>query len=248
MKRASLRTAALKMLGELDIRPDFGDPERAKLVLSLIDDPDPDVAMEAVNAAVEAKLPGAEGKLVALLRSGRAEKPYRVAEQLAEIVQDPEAIRLMLDQLLDGGTVRNEQSIGWKLRRLIENPDPKISQPVRDAYRRYLLERYTGDKRYGQTVAHNLAMVADEGTIPVLEDIDAHVRDDYSRREAVEAVARLRPAESVDRLLKLNRSCTWVNSGIAALRDFATEKDAPRIIAVPRSRARGSGRSGSPAR
>ena len=91
-----MRKSAREMLADWEIRPDFSDPERVRLVLSLIDDPDPDVVMEAVDAAVKAKLTGTEARLLGLLQSGRAKDPHMAALRLAEIVEGPEAIRVML--------------------------------------------------------------------------------------------------------------------------------------------------------
>ena len=69
--RALLRTAALKMLRAFEIKPDFSNPDRARLALSLIDDPDPDVARAARDLCATRKVPGTEAKLLGLHRPFR---------------------------------------------------------------------------------------------------------------------------------------------------------------------------------
>jgi hypothetical protein len=240
-RRPSSRKAALEMLREWDIRPDFGDPERAGLALSLIDDPDPEVAEAAVQLCAFRKIPGTEARLVALLQSGRARDPRSVARELAEVAESAEGIRVMLAFLLKDRPKRHEQWTGWRLERLIKSPDPKVAEPVRTAFRDFMLG-YTGQDRYDQSVVHDLAMVADTGMVPILEDIAARARDPVATLYAKQALARLRPDAAVKRLLQFIRPEGPYDMEVDALREFAAEKDADRIIAAllgdPRERRR----------
>ncbi len=252
---APLRAVALKMIGNWDMKTvDLSNPERTRLILSGLDDPDPEVVAASAGLCADRKLPGTEGKLVELLKSGRAKDPRSIATQLAEIASSPEAIEVMLTTLLRDRPERYHQWIGFVLQRLIEDPDPKISEPVRTAFLRYALG-YQKPDRYDQSVARDLARVAERETIPLLEDIMANARDPVSRVYALEAVVRLNPEGAVDKILDFIRrggDNPRVNSLIDAkdekalhairfqggdmtvgtLRKYAKEKDAERIIAV----------------
>ncbi len=226
-----LRKAALEMLGDWDVKLDFGASDRGRLVLTLIEDPNPGVSAAAYRLAVRKNIAGTAAKLVALLESGRAKDPRDVARELADVADTPQAVRVMLDALLKERPAKHEQRTGFRLERLIQSSNVEISEPVKTAFREFTLG-YTGKDRYDQSVVNDLAMVADATTIPVLEDIVAHAKDSVSRVYAKEALARLDPSRAVDRLLDFIRPGQPYEMEVEALGKFATEQDADRIISV----------------
>ncbi len=112
---------------------------------------------------------------------------------------------------------------------LVENPDPKVSEPLRDAYLRRTLLRLEKEPR-AQWVVRGLALAADRTTLPVLEDIFAHARDPVSRAYAVEAMARFDHEHALDRALELARAEKRFSLACDALERLATPKNSDRII------------------
>jgi hypothetical protein len=230
-RRPLLREAALVALRDRGVQPDFGDAERLRLVLSLVDDANPNVAAAAARLCVHRKLPGAEGKIVALLQSGRFADPRSVARDFIDIVESPAAVGVMLEYLLKEPPKQYDQLLGLKLKRLVEHPDPNVAEPVRTAYRKFALT-YVGKDRLDFSQVRDLAMVADAGIVPLLSEIAANTRESICRVYAVEALARLHPENAVDRLIELVRSDLRESKAVDALRSFASEKDADRILAA----------------
>ena len=250
-----LRAVALTMLGNWDMKTvDLSNPERARLVLSGLDDPDPDVVAASASLCASRKVPGTEGKLVEVLKSGRAKDSRSIARQLAEIASSPEAIEIMLANLLRDRPKNYDQWTGFALERLIQDPDPKISEPVRTAFLRFTLG-YQKTDRYDQSLVRDLARSADRETVPILEDIMANARDPVSRVYALQGVVRLNPEGAVDRILDFIRRggdnprvvslidakdekalhAVRFQGGdmtVGTLGKYATETDAERIIAV----------------
>ena len=230
---APLRLAALKALNDFSSRPDLRDPERARRVLDRIDDPDPDVAEAASRLGSWRGLAGAEAKIVALLRGGRAKDPMSVAKDLARVAATPEGAKAAVEFALRDRPAQYEQGTGFALARLVASPDPTISGPVKDAFRAFLLG-YTGEARLDQSFARDLASVSDRATVPVLEEILARSKDVVSRMYAAEGLAQLEPVASrgVDRLLDFARREGRPSLALDGLRRLASEGDADRIIPV----------------
>jgi hypothetical protein len=80
----------------------------------------------------------------------------------------------------------------------------------------------------------------------VLEDIAANAKDPVSRCYATEALARTHPGEAVDRLLDFIRHDNHIDLGVGPLREFASEKDAERIIDVLLGREKAPGHAAIP--
>jgi hypothetical protein len=225
-----LRAASLQMLEEWDVHPDFHDPQRVERVLAFVDDPNADTSRCAYRLAARQKLPGTEAKLVELLTSGRAKDLDDVARSLADVVEDPQNVRVMLEARFRDRPADYGQFFGLDLEQLIERSKPEVGELVRSEFRKFLLG-YTGQARYEQHYARDLALVADGTTVPVLKDIVANARDPVSRIEAKVALARLDPDHAVDRLLDFIEPGRPYSSEVAALQLYATERDADRIIA-----------------
>jgi hypothetical protein len=225
------RITALRMLDDWDseTKVDWGDPGRARLILDCLDDPDPEVVQEVASLCCRRRIPGAEARLVRLLEDGRAKDPRQLTREFAEVAESPEAVRVILDYLFRDRPKGHDPWPGLVLERLIEHPDPKISEPVRAAFLRYTLG-YTGKLRYDPLVVCELRRVADRTTIPELEDIFANADDSTSRLHALTALATFDPEHAVDRLLDFLRAGNRYDPVFWTLERFASEKDADRII------------------
>ncbi len=237
--RGPRRLPALQILSNWDLKGklDLTDPDRARLILACLDDPDSEVVVRvAASPCVAWKIPGTEAKLVRLLRGGKLEAPEFIARDLAEVAESPGAINLALDTLnrhrlaeLLPGTVADD---GWTLgmmERRTSDPAARVSEPVRTAFLRYLLS-YAGKPRYDSRVVRILARLADRTTIPVLEEIIANAREPVSRMAAMEALGRFDPERAVDRILDDARAEKTFYLAALTLRGLASEKNADRII------------------
>lgn len=228
--RPSLRAAAIRMFDPWRDSPSFADPERARLVLARIDDADPAAAEAAIRLCARKKFPGTEARVLALLRSGKARDPQLVARELAHVIESPASLDPVLAVLLKDCPGRYDPRLSYGLSPLVKHPDPRIAQPARSAVRDFILRCYAGETRYDQSIVSELAGVADSSTIPVLEEIVAHARDPVSRHYAIMALARLHPETAVDRILEAIRVEGPGDMQVDALKEFATEADAERII------------------
>jgi hypothetical protein len=231
-KQPPLREAALFMLNELEFHPEFSDPEKVRLALSLIDDKEREVSIAAAHLCARRKLPGTEAKLVALLKRDHSDYDSLYARDLAEVVESPAAIGVMLTHLLKDRPKQYDQFMDYRLGRLIRSPNPEISDPVRTALRNYALS-YVGEDRLDFSLVRDLNTVAEAGMEGVLAKIAAkQARDPLCRFYAEEALARLDPKNTLDRLLELVRRGEPYDMTVDALARFASEKDADRIIST----------------
>lgn len=228
-ERPALRTAAIReLIGGFDFHPDLGDPERARLVLGLVDDPDPDAARMAAFVCAEGRAPGIEAKLVAILKEGRSKEPMWIGKALAEVATSPESARLAIEATGEGKAGRDVPQFSFQVRDLLQNPDPKVAEAARDACRDYLLKADVKD-RHDWFYVSERAAVARAGDEPFLEEAAAKAKSPASRRAANAALARLHPEGAVDRLLRVEDPS---EIDIAELAKFATEADAGRILAA----------------
>ncbi len=226
--------------------------DRAQLILAQIDHPDPAIVAAAASLCARYKIPGAEVKLVSVLKSGRVKDTQQIAEVLAEFAERPEAIEIMLAHIFPNGSPPVGSRTYDALRRLGEHPDPKVSEPVRAAVRRFALSLREGGTRglalnpflkrqNEEQGAKLLSWAADRGTIPILNEIIAH-GSTYDQLHALEAMARLEPESAVDRLLSFIEREGFADPAVRTLQEYGSEKDADRIIAVLRGPRKGSRR------
>jgi hypothetical protein len=230
----AVRHAVLKALRQYGGRDyDLSPPERAGLVLELIDDPDPAVAAAAADVAVDRRLPGADARL-ALRLVRRPDDPQAWALRLAQVADNPGAATIAALHLFrDTPEKFGHWPYAYSLRQTLRHPDPAVREPIRVALRDYCL-RFPSE-RYSQHLVRDLADVADATTIPVLEDIAAHASDPASRLYAVQALARLEPERAVDRVLdQAQRAGMFYADDIATLCEYARESDADRVIPLVR--------------
>ena len=111
------------------------------------------------------------------------------------------------------------------------HPDPAVRETVRKALLDLCLRSRSWPIRGGaddQGLVRLLALVADESALPVLDGLAATAEDPFTRMSALGAVARLRPAEAVDRVLAdAARAGRWVYHP-EMLAAHVTEADAGR--------------------
>ena len=207
-------------------------PDRAELVLAQVDHPDPDVVASAARLCARYKIPGTEAKLVSVLKSGRVKDTKQIAVELAKVAESPEAIEIMLAHLFPIGSPEVSFSTYDDLARLVKDPDPKVAEPVRAAVRRFAPGHIRG-WHYDSRLAKLLSRAADRETIPVLTEIIGH-GDACAQMYALEAMARLEPKSAVDRLLDFILREPFHDLAAETLKEYASENDADRIIAVLR--------------
>src|SRR5262249_43226763 len=123
-----------------------------------------------------------------------------LAETLARLATKPESILAALPYLFQKRQKEYTSRIDYYFRDVIEHRNPAVSVPFRQAMQCYLLT-YKGKDRLGQHWASDLASVADESVIPVLEEIVANAKDPVSRAYSLEALGRLQPERAVERVL-----------------------------------------------
>jgi HEAT repeat protein len=194
-----LCAAAVEMLGEWNSKIDLTRPAIARQIIKLLSSPDPEVVRKAAHLCAWRKVPGAEeGLRAAITKGGRPLE--ELAESLARLATKPESIQAALPHLFNKRQKEYTSSINFYFRQVIDHSDSAISRPFRQAMQRYLLT-YTGKDRLGQHWAGDLASVADETVIPVLEHIVTKAKDPVSRAYALEALGRLQPERAVGRAL-----------------------------------------------
>jgi len=196
---ADLCAAAVEMLGDCKSKIDLTQPAIAKQIIKLLSSSDPEVVKKAVHLCAWHKVPGAEEGLRAAMAKGQG--PLEdLAETLARLATKPESVQAAMPHLFQKRQKEYTSSINYYFQQVIDHPDPAVSQPFRQAMQRYLLT-YKGKDRLGQHWAGDLASVADQTVIPVLEEPVAKAKDPVSRAYSLEALGRLQPERAVDRVL-----------------------------------------------
>lgn len=227
-----VRSAALEKLWQGDgDQVDIAAPERRGVVLDLIDDPDPSVARNAMLAAtLRQGLPGAADRIAARLEAGTAPDPAEWGLDLLGIAETPAHVRLALPYAFPHRAEFGHKSYEWTLRRTLAHPVPGVREPTRKALLADCL-RFPAE-RGEQHLARTLSSVADESTLPVLEEMVATAKDPFVRASAMWAILRLRPAEAVDRILAdAARAERWTYHP-EMLAKYATGADADRVLAA----------------
>jgi hypothetical protein len=176
-------------------------------------------------------LPGAADRIAARLEAGTAPDPAEWGLDLLGVAETPAHVRVAVKHAYP---LRAEWGHGltyeWTLRRPLAHPDPAVREAARKAVLADCL-RFPAE-RGGQGLVRVLALVADETTIPVLEEIVATAQDPYAQTYALGAIARLRPAEAVGRILAhAARVGNWTGHP-ELLAEYATAADADRVLAA----------------
>jgi hypothetical protein len=227
---ADLCAAALEMLGDFHSKIDLTRPPIPARIVKLLSSADPAVVKKAVHLCTWRKVPGAEEGLREALATGSG--PLEdLAECLAGLATTPESIRAALPHLFRKRQEEYTCTIAFLFEKVLNHPDPAVAEPLRQAMRAYLLT-YKGKDRLGQHWAGDMACVADDSVIPLLEKIVTRARDPVSRAYALEALARLRPGQAVERVLEeIRRYRPW-DMLLGILRQHAREEDYERISAI----------------
>jgi len=237
-----VRSAALEKLwtGDGD-QVDMTTQDRRTLLLDLIDDPDPAVARNAHLAALWwRQLPGAADRVAARVAAGTAPNLREWAVHLAGRAEAPSHVRIALPHVFPPDDA--DFASGWypsDLQLTLAHSDPGVREPVRRGLLDYCL-RFR-DRRVEQGYVSTLALVADETTIPLLEEIADTADDPFAQTYALGAIARLRPAEAIDRILAhAAQAGRWTHHP-EMLAKYATEADAGRVLATLGPTALGQG-------
>jgi hypothetical protein len=229
-RSAEMRIAALASLHEWEVNLDVSAPMWSSRVLALLDDPDERVVEAAARLSTYRSIPGAEAKLISLLEQQKLRNPAPIAEELAQVASSKRAVDVLLPHILQTDADTFAQSAGYRLRKLIEHPDPEVSDPVRKALYGYTL-RFPKQK-YDQILVEYLAKSAWREAIPVLEDIVKNAKDPVSRTYAVEALARLQPEKAIELLTEHIRREGPRDYILTRVRKYATENDFDQIAPV----------------
>ncbi len=229
---AKPRHAAVTVLGDTLLSAfnlsGLHEPRLAQAVVALVDDPHPEIAADAAALAARNQLAEAEPKLLALLRSGKVKDTTRLAQNLAALASTPESVQAVCKFLFRDRPKEYDQWVGFSLNHLLAAGEPRLSEPVKKAFREYLLA-YTGDARLDQAYAIDLARVANDATKPVLEDILTRSKDVVSRFAAVSALVALDREGGLQRLIDFAHA-EGPEAVAAELAKYATERDAERIL------------------
>lgn len=225
-----MRLAALQSLCRWKSKLDLSKSDWPVRVLSLLDDPDERVVEAAAKVFRFHAIPGAEARLIGVLEKNSLKNPTAIADELAEVATTKRAVNALLPYVLNENADGYREWTGWSgitFHKLMENPDPEVSDPVRKALYNYTL-RFK-EQRYDQTLVRELAQSAGPDGIPVLEDIMKNARDPLSRTYALEALVRLQPEKALD-LLTDNIKREGIRGGIWLLREHVTENDFDRVV------------------
>jgi hypothetical protein len=216
--------AILSPEGGIDIqRPDVADR-----LFKLLSHPDPEIVKEAASLCTAYKVPGVESALRNVMAKGQGPID-KLAEELVSCATTPESVLAALPYLFGKREECSGAPTYWNYWRVLENPDPSVSGPLRDALRRYLLT-YEGGSRLDDDWVRNLASVADESVVPVLEDILTFAKDTMSRDAALEGLGRVRPREAFHRILQEARHREPLDIPFGLLHRYATEEDSERVL------------------
>lgn len=225
-----LRLAALNSLCEWNSDLDFSSPEPTRSLLAQLDDADQEIILAAAELCNYRKIPGTEDRLTALLEAGKLTDPEPVAMELAEIATTQRAVKALLPHVLQGKPDEFSQWTGYTFEQLIENPDPEISGPVKQALYDYTLQ--FPKQRNDQILVEYLAKSANKEAIPVLQEILKNAKDPVSRTYAIGALARLQPDQALDLLTNHIRQEGPGYSTIRQLQTYASEQDYDQIIPI----------------
>jgi hypothetical protein len=224
-------TATVTVLDHWSSKNLLSRPEIAARVLDLLrSSTDPAVIKQVVHICRWRNIPGAEEVVCAALLRGQ-EPREELGDALAHLATSAESVQAALPYLFRQRQKKYTMRLGSSFHRLLDHPDPKISQPLRRALQQYLLT-YEGDDRLGQHWAGDLACVADLTDMPILEDIVARAKDPVSRAYALRGLARLEPERAVERVLaEIQRDRPW-SMLTDLLQKYAVEADYERICAL----------------
>ncbi len=225
-----LRLAALKSLREWNLDLDFSSPERNSILLAQLEAADHEIILAAAELCNYRKIPGTENRLTTLLEAGKLTDPKPVAMELAEIASTQRAVKALLPHVLRDKPEEFSQWTGYAFEQLIENPDPEISGPVKQALYDYTLQ--FPEQRNDQILVECLAKTANKAAIPVLKEILKNAKDPVSRTYAIGALARLQPDQALDLLTSHIKQEGPGYSTIRLLQTYATEQDYDQIIPV----------------
>jgi hypothetical protein len=234
-KSAKLRQAALEAMRK-GFPVDYRSEPWASRVLALFDDSDSQVSKAAIELSAYmpepgSALPGAESKIIELLPSLPPRNRQAIAIKLGEIASTPEAVETVVRFAFPKRAKKYEWITGHALERLCEHPDAELSAPVRKAFQMYLLA-FPAEQR-DQQLVRDLAKVADDDALPVLQGIYNNPQDAACRLYSLQAMARLQPDRAVDLILDdLERFRNFDHIVNYSLPPFATEAEAERIIAA----------------
>ena len=235
-----LRLAALRILREYSSRfIDLSLPDRAAAVCALLADEDEEVVQAVADLCAYREIPGAEAKLLAVLKAGNLTNPNEFSQKLARLATTHETIDTVLPLIMDSLPERYP-SYEYVFRKVLESPDSSVREPVRKAIFEIALQYE--DQRYDQSLVCELAHAADSDAISVLEDIRANATDPISRTYAVEAMARLQPDKAVNLMLDLIESQGPRSHIIQGLRQYVGKPDYDRVVPVILSSQKGTGR------
>jgi hypothetical protein len=227
---ADLCAAAVEMLGDRRSKIDLTQPAIAEQIIKLLSSPEPEVVKKAAHLCAWHKVPGAEKGLLAAIAKGQGSLED-LAETLARLATKPESVQAALPHLFHKRQKEYTSSIDYYFREVIDHPDVGVSQPLRQAMQRYLLT-YKGKDRLGQHWAGDLASVADQTVIPVLEEIVAKAKDPVSRAHSLEALGRLQPERAVERLLAELKRQRPFDTLFRVLEKHVVEDDFERVRQV----------------
>jgi hypothetical protein len=227
---ADLCAAALEMLGAWSSKVDLTQPAIARQIIQLLSSADPNVVKKVVHLCAWNKVPGAEKGLRAALARGQG-LLEDLAEALARLATSPASVRAALPHLFQKRQKEHTSSMSYSFQHVIDHPDQAISNPFREAMQRYLLT-YEGEDRLGQHWARDLAGVADQTVIPVLEEIVAKAKGPVSRAYALEALARLQPDQAIDRVLAELKRQRPFDILFGVLEKHVVEEDFERVRSV----------------
>ena len=218
--------AALEVLGSWQCRIDLTAPEVAAQIRQLLCSPHPTVVQTVARLCARRDILGAEAALRQALLRGQT--PLRdLAIALAEIATQPESIQALLPHLLPDHQPCTV-SIRYSLHTSLNHPDPAVRDPLRQGVQQHLLT-YPQAQRLDPHWASEFSVVADETTIPILEQMVAEAQDPLTRAYAVEGLARLQPEQAVTRILsEIQRDRPW-SLWIRLLAEYAVPADFERI-------------------
>jgi hypothetical protein len=229
-KDAGIRLEAMKMLGEWDIEVDFSKGGRGDLLTSMMLDPEEAIRSEAVSLCVKNNLPGCEEKLVQLIEEKKVSDLGKAVLDLGRVATTKESVALMLTYLFKEPEEQYGQWNGYALKRVLSNPDPAVSEPIRKTLHAYTLR--FDQQRYDQSLVRDLAMTAEGDSLTLLEDIYKNAKDIVSRLYALEAILRLQPDNAVERTLQHIRDERLTGMAIDILAQYVSEEHASRVIPV----------------
>ncbi len=231
---AEIRRRALLVyaLDELEV----GERD-AEALMARLEDPDPAVRREAIQACGYQNLPGILPRFYEMLQRLGLPGRGRIAYWICRYEPPTKSLPALVEYLQDDDVL--DRDTHWAVDQLAtwaEELEPPLSKAAADAVEDFfagelvthVVPEMLGQGHFSQHLVGPLAKVAGPRSLPVLDRILAEAKDPVSRGSALHAIARLRKAKSLPSLREhvgdVYLRHYWIQAARAAVDDESRDE------------------------